>query len=314
MKACLRVPGLVLLCLAMAFPAFSAARKAETKVRKGAIQAPSGLFLRRTTARSGKTITRIPGGETVEIVSSDGPYETIENRKSRWFKIPWKNYTRWVFGGFVAGASGKIPTALADPEPHDSATSSTPESQAGLGPKDPALLEEEAAFLKNCATRASREGATLRLRAKAGKVVSLEDNQSAEENAQLFYFRGYIPEIGYFLVYRTSWEFTNYSLIDENSGTRVDIDENPVFSPGFQRFVTASLDLVAGLVPNGMKVYRVEKGKIALEWLLSPGDWGPSDAKWQSETSLAFTKNWPGGKTLPGRAGFNPKTKKWNLK
>ena len=63
-----------------------------------------------------------------------------------------------------------------------------------------------------------------------------------------------------------------------------------------------------------LKIYRIEEGKIALEWTLSPEGWGPSDAVWRGDDSRIFTKNFQNGKTAPGNATFNPKAKKWDLK
>ncbi len=304
----------------------------------GAIEAPSGLFLRAKPARTAKPITRIPNGETVEILDRQGPAETIEGKADRWFNVRWGKATGWVFGGFVRppGSAGNVPPAK--PVAPVTATASTSGSgtvgtagvgaatkpatpavvpvdgPASLGPKDEQLVEEEAAFLKTCAPTVTRQGKSLQIKLKNGKAVSFTDDPSAEESAALYYFRGYVREVGFFLLYRVSWEFANYLLIDEQAGTRVTIDENPVFSPSCERFVTACLDLEAGFVPNGLKIYRVAKGKVNLEWSVSPTDWGPSEPRWKGEQVVEFQKTMRGGQiTKPGRVVFNPKTKHWSL-
>lgn len=306
---------------------------------RGVIEAPSGLFLRARPTRAARSLTRIPHGETVEILDRQGPAETIEGKTDRWYKVRWHQDTGWVFGGFVrpAGDAGKTaspPSAspIAATTALSQASSAAPvggggarpspaapvavlvDGPAGLGPKDEQLVEEEAAFLKSCAPTVIRQGKSLQIKLKNGKSLTFTDDASAEEHAELYYFRGYLREIGFFLLYRVGWEFANYLLIDEQTGARVTIDENPVFSPSGERFVTACLDLEAGFVPNGLKIYRVAKGKVTLEWSVSPSDWGPSDPRWKGEHLIEFQKVLRGGQaTKPGRIVYNPKTKHWSL-
>ncbi|RCK78090.1 MAG: hypothetical protein OZSIB_1866 [Candidatus Ozemobacter sibiricus] len=305
---------------------------------RGVIEAPSGLFLRARPTRTARSLTRIPHGETVEILDRHGPAETIEGKTDRWYKVRWHQDTGWVFGGFVrpAGAAGKTaspsapPIAAATALPQ--ASSAAPvggggararpaapvvvpvDGPAGLGPKDEQLVEEETAYLKACAPTVTRQGKSLQIKLKNGRSLTFTDDASAEENAELYYFRGYLRETGFFLLYRVGWEFANYLLVDEQTGARVTIDENPVFSPSGERFVTACLDLEAGFVPNGLKIYRVAKGKVTLEWSVSPSDWGPSDPRWKGEHLIEFQKVLRGGQTTkPGRIVYNPKTKHWSL-
>ncbi|NLI76820.1 MAG: SH3 domain-containing protein [Candidatus Riflebacteria bacterium] len=341
----LRLLALLLGLLLIAPHAAHAARRkaAATPSATGVIAAPSGLFLRAKPDRNGKAVTRIPHGERVEILDREGPTATIEGRKSRWYQVRWGKATGWVFGGFVdlpgkaapadqatRAAAGKVPLTRPDAPPPapaaptTGAPAATPapgspvvvpvEGPAGLGPKDEMLVDEEAAFLKTCAPQVTRQGGTLQIRLKNGKTATFTDNPSAEETAELFYFRGHLKEAGFFLLHRVSWEFSNYLLVNETSGARVPLDENPVFSPSGQRFVTACLDLEAGFVPNGLKVYRVAKGQATLEWSTSPKEWGPSEPRWQGENTILFQKTLRGGQTQAGRAEFAPKTKKWSVR
>jgi hypothetical protein len=69
-------------------------------------------------------------------------------------------------------------------------------------------------------------------------------------------------------------------MVDRRTGDVSEIDEVPVPAPGGQRFVTASLDLVAGHLPNRIRIYRMTAGGPALETEWQPREWGAQNATW----------------------------------
>ncbi len=67
----------------------------------GEVVAPSGLTIRNKASRSGKKISIAPFHAQVQVISKDGPYETIENQKERWFQVGFQGQKGWAFGGFI---------------------------------------------------------------------------------------------------------------------------------------------------------------------------------------------------------------------
>lgn len=91
----------------------------------GFINTKSGVSLREGPGKDKKAIAKIANGERIEIVSKDGPEETIENLKSNWFKITYENKTGWAFGGFISNCKVHPDTQSCDCQ-HFSSDESTP--------------------------------------------------------------------------------------------------------------------------------------------------------------------------------------------
>jgi hypothetical protein len=69
-------------------------------------------------------------------------------------------------------------------------------------------------------------------------------------------------------------------MVDVRTGNVIELDDVPVPSPDGQHFVTASLDLVAGHLPNRIRIYRMTTGGPKLETEWQPREWGAQNATW----------------------------------
>lgn len=71
----------------------------------GKVLAKGGVILRESASRKAKEIARIPATSDLEIISMDGPEETIEKITAKWFSVRWNSpdgkKEGWVFGGFI---------------------------------------------------------------------------------------------------------------------------------------------------------------------------------------------------------------------
>lgn len=78
---------------------------AENNIVMGKVMAKGGVILRESASRKAKEIARIPAMADLEIISMEGPEETIEKITGKWFSIRWNSpggkKEGWVFGGFV---------------------------------------------------------------------------------------------------------------------------------------------------------------------------------------------------------------------
>jgi hypothetical protein len=120
--------------------------------------------------------------------------------------------------------------------------------------------------------------------------LAYDDILERNEVMRLHVFRGRLPQ-GFLLVEVVLMEGGQFLLIDERTGAELDIDGVPIVSPDGSRFATASLDLVAGHVPNRLAVYRFTPDGIEREWVHEPRGWGPSEVEWLDATTLRFQRN-----------------------
>jgi hypothetical protein len=87
-----------------------------------------------------------------------------------------------------------------------------------------------------------------------------------------------VPEGGEFL------------LVEARSGKTTSIDSPPAASPDGRRFVTASLDLVAGHSPNRLRIYHMELNGPVLEWEHAPREWGARNPRWLDPRAIELER------------------------
>lgn len=103
-------------------------------------------------------------------------------------------------------------------------------------------------------------------------------------------FHGRLTPIDAFVVEKRlipeGWEFV---VVEGATGRTTEVDVPPAASPDGRRFVTANQDLVAGYLPNRMRVYRMEESGPVLEWEHEPRSWGAGDPVWEDARTIRLT-------------------------
>jgi hypothetical protein len=67
----------------------------------GLVKAAHGLNLRSTASSSGEVLASIPANSSVEIISQDGPEETIGSKTANWMQVKYNEQLGWVWGGYI---------------------------------------------------------------------------------------------------------------------------------------------------------------------------------------------------------------------
>jgi hypothetical protein len=103
----------------------------------------------------------------------------------------------------------------------------------------------------------------------------------------LHVFHGRLAPIEAYVVERRlipeGWEFV---VVEGASGRMTTVDVPPVASPDGRRFVTANQDLIAGYLPNRIRVYRMEVSGPVLEWEHEPQTWGAASPVWEDARTI----------------------------
>ncbi|MDR7131650.1 hypothetical protein J2X69_004014 [Algoriphagus sp. 4150] len=67
----------------------------------GLVKAEHGLNLRALASSNGEVLASIPKDATVEIITQDGPEETIGTKTANWIQVKYGEKLGWVWGGFI---------------------------------------------------------------------------------------------------------------------------------------------------------------------------------------------------------------------
>lgn len=141
----------------------------------------------------------------------------------------------------------------------------------------------------------SRRGDTLEIRLKNGTTaVFIDERDGNGEEAASYRYRERLDPLGHFVIAEQWYEGGGYVLVDEETGQRQFVYGLPVISPDRTRLAVASLDLVAGYVPNLMQIFAAGPEGLALEWQLVAADaggtaaWGPAEVEWLDSRTVRF--------------------------
>ncbi|WP_162555727.1 SH3 domain-containing protein [Reichenbachiella versicolor] len=70
-------------------------------INLGTVLAERGLNMRTSASGQAEILTSIPFNESIEVISTDGPEETIGSKTANWMKVKYKEETGWVWGGLI---------------------------------------------------------------------------------------------------------------------------------------------------------------------------------------------------------------------
>jgi hypothetical protein len=134
-----------------------------------------------------------------------------------------------------------------------------------------------------------RQGDTLRLTLKSGKLIELKDvNGDDVGKVSLYSFREFFSDLGYYLVHEQPYEGSHYLMVNYRDGKRYHLHDLFLLSPDRQRLATLLMSEAHN--PTAIQIWRISPEKMTLEWSLEPQDWGPKDGAWRDNDTLTFAK------------------------
>ena len=141
-------------------------------------------------------------------------------------------------------------------------------------------------FLKQD-SRVSRVKDGLLFTLSNGETKLLKENKTTEGDDYAAYsFQQALDDIGQWLVAGSYYESYDYILVDQEDGTETRLWGYPILSPDKKNFLTSSVDLEAGFVPNGFQLWSVEEKKPVKVYEVNLADWGFTNMIWTNDNHI----------------------------
>jgi hypothetical protein len=188
----------------------------------------------------------------------------------------------------TAGGGAQARPEYIDPLPADcTADAGAPD----CGPR----MEE--AQLQRYPMWVQRQEGTLTLQLRGGTPIAFADVAAgtATTPAVRYFFRDYLPTLGYFLLeVRPERGSRGFLLVSASSGRQYPVEAVPVVSPDGTRFAVA-VAAEAGDARNAVEIWRAGAEGLVHEWSSAPpaqgpGAWSPVEPVWLNRSALRFTR------------------------
>lgn len=143
------------------------------------------------------------------------------------------------------------------------------------------------------AQRATRDGGVLKLRLTGDKWIELRDKDEASgakaDEVVLYSLRDYIESAQSFLIHNQYYEGGSYSLVSSKSGRAFLLDDVPIFSADYQRFITVSV--CDAYCSSRIRIWRLIQGGWEIEWDYPLSEyWASGSAKWLNNQNIEIIK------------------------
>jgi hypothetical protein len=126
------------------------------------------------------------------------------------------------------------------------------------------------------------------------KALRLTDSSTDNPDTDVAYrFAGSIPELQSWAVQVGLWENGYTLLIDQLTGRQTKAWSRPVVSPDRKHFITCQSELVFG-DENGIQYWAIRNKAPVMLWQQVIEDWGPEEARWIDNSSIAVKQLWVG--------------------
>jgi hypothetical protein len=122
------------------------------------------------------------------------------------------------------------------------------------------------------------------------KTIVFKNDSTDGDNMAFYEFKSYIPEPGYIYIEGSHWEWTSDCYVNIKNGSETNFWNNPTMSPNKKMIIAYSYDLVAGFMPNGIQLYRIDSDTIIQIFETEITNWGPDEIKWESDTSIVIKR------------------------
>jgi hypothetical protein len=140
-----------------------------------------------------------------------------------------------------------------------------------------------------------KKDSIISIRCRSGLVTLTEHTTTDGEGYQDYKYAGTLKD-NPTAVFSEGFNLgLDYVLVNAHSGKKNMLWALPQLSEDGKKIVSASYDLDAGFMHNGIQVYAVEVDSLRLLWQQEFEDWGPAQVKWVDNHTIIIKQMGPAG-------------------
>jgi hypothetical protein len=146
---------------------------------------------------------------------------------------------------------------------------------------------KEKALIKKTKGKAIRQGTKLTIKTRQRQIV-FQNNCNSEYVLTVAYeLEAYFADVRYFLVRNVAVPHSEYTLVDDQTGTKTTLYGFPVFSPDRQRFTAMVIDEANGL--KSIEIYRITATGLQQEYK-DKAILTTTQPRWENNSTIRFQR------------------------
>ncbi|MDI9865761.1 hypothetical protein QM480_15560 [Flectobacillus sp. DC10W] len=122
-------------------------------------------------------------------------------------------------------------------------------------------------------------------------VLSGNDNEDSD-NFVIYEYVGSVKNLPYWVFKVNFYEGGMFTLVNKNTGEKVDLVSTPIISPDQKWLISVSSDLIAQYNYNGFMLFEIKDHKIIKHTEVALKTKGIEDAKWINNNTLMIKENY----------------------
>jgi len=218
------------------------------------------LILRQAPSINSNNLRVLKKNEIIILLEKENP-ETINGITAQWFKVKtqWNNDIGYIFSGYIEKLDHTI-------EIIDDRDNIKKAFCNNIDNSYKCAQEIEFEQVKTYNNFVKREGRALELSLNNGLKTTFNNQQELENSFKLYTFYDYIRSINYYVVLEHFQESGKTIFINRTNGNAIEVWDNTYrLSPNNRYIVITSPGWASGLIPNGIQIVDIDKGKIVFQ-------------------------------------------------
>lgn len=241
----------------------------------------SMLYVRNSPSQNAKIVDKVSKGHRIDVTGITDKNQIIDNINSTWYEVQTMNGV----SGYAFGAYIDKPNIVKDYTVTLTTVLKNPDS---IGNSYERAKYFEKKTLSEIGDKGDRKQGILKIRCTEKEIV-FEDKNINSDSSVRYSLVHYYQDKKLFLIHVQHYEGGSYCLVDEITGSKYSLWEEPIFSPDGKSFFCSSVDLIAQYSMNGIQVWaRNETGfnKVYEREL----KWGAVSLAWKNDNEISIQR------------------------
>ncbi|HOU84570.1 MAG TPA: SH3 domain-containing protein [Spirochaetota bacterium] len=241
----------------------------------------SMLYVRKSPSQNADIVDKVSKGHRIDVTGITDKNQIIDNINSTWYEVQTMNGV----SGYAFGAYIDKPTIVKDYTVTLTTVLKSPDS---IGNSYERAIYLEKKILLEIGDKVERKEQVLKIRCSEKEIV-FEDKKINTDSSVRYSLVHYYNNQKLFLIHVQYYEGSSYCLVDEKTGSKYVLWNEPIFSPDVKSFFCSSVDLVAQYTKNGIQVWT--RGETGFDKVFEQElKWGAVSLAWKNDNEISMQR------------------------